>query len=94
MGLFGYVRETNYGRLFDVGSVEDASNLAYTPAPLSVHTDNSYRDPCPTLQLLHCLVQAEQGGITAIADGFYSADRLRREAPQLPKSYPQPVEHS
>ena len=80
--LFGFVRETNYGRIFDVRSVQNASNLAYTPTPLSIHTDNSYRDPCPTLQLLHCLVQAAQGGITAIVDGFAAADRLRREAPE------------
>ncbi len=82
VGLFGYVRETNYGRLFDIRAEENASNLAYTPEPLSVHTDNPYRDPCPTLQLVHCLVQADQGGITAVADGFYAANKLRQEAPE------------
>ena len=81
VGLFGYVRETNYGRPFEIRAKENASNLAYTPVPLSVHTDNPYRDPCPTLQLLHCLVQADQGEITAVADGFYAADKLRRQAP-------------
>ncbi|MGH7124838.1 MAG: hypothetical protein ACREFI_10730, partial [Stellaceae bacterium] len=30
VGLFGYVRETNYGRLFDVVSVEAPLNLAFT----------------------------------------------------------------
>lgn len=81
VGLFGFVRETNYGRFFEVRAEENASDLAYTPAPLSVHSDNPYRDPCPTLQLLHCLVQADQRGITAVADGFNAADKLRREAP-------------
>jgi gamma-butyrobetaine dioxygenase len=76
------VRDTNYGKLFNVRSEENASNLAYTPKPLSVHTDNPYRDPCPTLQLLHCLVQAERGGLTALSDGFYAADKLRQESPQ------------
>ena len=28
--LFGFVRETNYGRLFDVRSEADPINLAYT----------------------------------------------------------------
>jgi gamma-butyrobetaine dioxygenase len=79
--LFGFVRDTNYGQLFNVRSEENASNLAYTPKPLSVHTDNPYRDPVPTLQLLHCLVQAEQGGLTALSDGFYAADKLRQESP-------------
>ena len=81
MGLFGFVRETNHSRLFEVRAKENGTNLAYTPTPLSVHTDNPYRDTCPTLQLLHCLLQADLGGLTAVADGFYAADNLRREAP-------------
>ena len=81
VALFGFVRETNYGRLFDVRTVENASNLAFTPQPLSVHTDNPYRDPCPTLQLLHCLQQSDEGGLTALSDGFYAANKLRTEAP-------------
>ncbi len=74
VGLFGYVRETNDGRLLEVRAEENASNLADTPVPLIVHTDNPYRDPCPTLQLVYSLVQADQGGIAAVADGFYAAD--------------------
>lgn len=81
VGLFGYVRETNYGRLFEVRAEDEPSNLAYTPVPLSLHTDNPYRDPCPTLQLLHCLNQADEGGITALADGFRAAVKLRQDAP-------------
>ena len=81
VALFGFVRETNYGRLFEVRTEAAPTNLAYTPVPLSVHTDNPYRDPCPTLQLLHCLVQSEQGGITALVDGFNAAERLRQEDP-------------
>ena len=81
VGLFGFVRETNYGRLFEVRTEEFPSNLAYSPVPLSVHTDNPYRDPCPTLQILHCLVQSDEGGITALVDGFDAADRLRKEDP-------------
>ena len=53
--MFGHVRETNSGRIFDVGSVPSPRNLAYTEMPLGVHTDNPYRDPVPGLQLLHCL---------------------------------------
>lgn len=81
VALFGFVRDTNYGRLFEIRSEKNASNLAYTPQPLSLHTDNPYRDPCPSLQLVHCLVQADQGGLTALADGFHAANRLRQESP-------------
>lgn len=75
--LFGFVRETNYGRLFEVVSEPKPVNLAYTPRPLSLHTDNPYRDPVPTLQLLHCLKAADDGGVTALADGFKAAALLR-----------------
>ena len=79
---FGFVRNTNYGDLFEVISVDKAVNLAYTPMPLSLHTDNPYRNPVPTLQLLHCLVKAEVGGVSALADGFYAATILKQEHPQ------------
>ena len=79
--LFGYVRETNYGRLFDVISVEQPQNLAFTALALGNHTDNPYRDPVPQLQLLHCLEAADSGGESVVVDGFAAADRLRREAP-------------
>jgi len=81
VGLFGYVRETNYGRLFDVESVERPHNLAFTALGLGNHTDNPYRDPVPQLQLLHCLEAAGEGGESVVVDGFAAADRLRREAP-------------
>ncbi len=78
--LFGYVRETNYGRLFDVRSVVNPNNLAYTGLGLSCHTDNPYRDPTPTLQLLHCLSSSAEGGDSVVVDGFEVAERLRATA--------------
>jgi len=80
--LFGYVRETNYGRLFDVVSVEEPQNLAFTAMALGNHTDNPYRDPVPQLQLLHCLEAAGEGGASIVVDGFAVAERLRRDAPE------------
>lgn len=77
--LFGHVRETNYGRLFDVISVEQPANLAYTGLALGNHTDNPYRDPVPQLQLLHCLEAAPTGGESIVVDGFHAAERLRRD---------------
>ena len=82
VGLFGYVRETNYGRLFDVVSVEEPHNLAFTAMALGNHTDNPYRDPVPQLQLLHCLEAAGEGGESVVVDGFAVAARLRQEAPE------------
>jgi len=74
--LFGAVRQTNYGRIFDVRVSVDATNLADTSLPLSSHTDNPYRRPTPTLQLLHCLATGLEGGETVLVDGFAAVERL------------------
>ena len=44
-----------------------------------MHTDNPYRDPVPGIQLLHCLVQADKGGLTTLVDGIAAAEALRDE---------------
>lgn len=74
---FGHVRTTNYGELFDVRADPEPINLAYTPTGLPLHTDNPYRDPVPTVQILHCLHGASAGGGSLFADGFAAAERLR-----------------
>jgi gamma-butyrobetaine dioxygenase len=77
--LFGYVRETNYGRWFEVRAEVNPSNLAYTNLGLQAHTDNPYRDPVPTLQLLCCLENTVEGGDSIVVDGFKAAERLQQE---------------
>src|SRR5665213_1400131 len=77
--LFGYVRETNYGRVFDVKTVVNPTNLAYTGLGLGAHTDNPYRDPTPTLQLLHCLASSAEGGENTLVDAFRVAQDLPLE---------------
>jgi gamma-butyrobetaine dioxygenase len=79
---FGFIRETNYGRLFDVRTEPRPSNLAYTAEALDLHTDNPYRDPPPTLQLLHAIRTDAQGGATCFADGFAHARALEVDAPE------------
>jgi gamma-butyrobetaine dioxygenase len=78
---FGHVRVTNYGRTFDVTVKVDATNLADTALPLSLHTDNPYRDPAPTLQLLHCLSSTVAGGESIMADGFRAVAELNARSP-------------
>ena len=91
---FGFVRETNYGRLFDVRVEPRPGNLAFTSRRILPHTDNPYRDPVPTLQLLHCLRAAGDGGETGLVDGFAAARELRatdRESICRPGRHPGPV---
>ena len=75
----GYTRETNYGALFEVRTQVNPNNLAYTNMGLGSHTDNPYRDPVPTVQLLHCLESSTEGGDSILVDGFKAASILRDE---------------
>lgn len=80
--LFGYLRETNYGKWFEVRAEVNPTNLAYTNLGLQAHTDNPYRDPVPTLQILYCLESSVEGGDSYVVDGFAAAQRLRDENPE------------
>ncbi len=80
--LVGYVRETNYGRVFDVRSVANPNNLAYSDLGLGLHTDNPYRDPVPGLQILHCIQASDEGGDSLFADGFALAENLKAQQPE------------
>ncbi|MBB5635267.1 gamma-butyrobetaine dioxygenase [Pedobacter cryoconitis] len=83
VSLFGYVRETNYGKLFDVKTTVNPNNLAFTSLGLSAHTDNPYRNPTPTLQLLHCLQSSAVGGNSIVVDGFKVIADLKAHSPQM-----------
>jgi [2-(trimethylamino)ethyl]phosphonate dioxygenase len=80
--LVGYVRETNYGRIFDVRSVVNPHNLAYSDRGLGVHTDNPYREPVPGLHILHCMQADDEGGESLFVDGFAVALELQVQDPQ------------
>ena len=80
-GLFGYVRETNYGKWFEVRTEVNPTNLAYTGLGLQAHTDNPYRDPVPTMQILYCLENSAEGGESMVVDGFRAVERLQEESP-------------
>jgi alpha-ketoglutarate-dependent taurine dioxygenase len=75
--FMGRVAETNYGLVFDVRSVPQAENLAYTDLGLGLHTDNPYREPVPGFQVLHALRTAADGGASLFGDGFAIAEYLR-----------------
>lgn len=79
---FGPVRETNYGRLFDVRVRPDPGNLADSALALLPHTDNPYRQTPPDIQALHALVAAADGGATWLVDGLAVVAHLRAQAPE------------
>lgn len=77
-----FIRESNFGVLFDVKSKADADSNAYTTFNLPLHTDLPTRELQPGLQFLHCLVNDATGGSSTFVDGFEIAHRLREEDPE------------
>jgi len=74
-----FIRESNFGVLFNVQSKADADSNAYTAFNLPLHSDLPTRELQPGLQFLHCLVNDADGGESIFVDGFAIAETLRQE---------------
>lgn len=80
----GFIKKTHYGEEFIVRAKEGTNNVAYLSAPLQIHTDLPYYEYKPGVNLLHCLVQSSSpGAFNLLVDGFYVANRMRREYPDF-----------
>ena len=78
----GPLRESNFGRIFDVRTATEQTSNAYTAMALPVHADLCTREHMPGLQFLHCLENTTVGGATRLTDGFQLAETLREEDPR------------
>jgi hypothetical protein len=78
---FGPIRETFYGHTFDVKSVPDAKNIAYTSFFLGLHMDLMYFEAPPGLQFLHCVENSVTGGESIFVDVYKAVETLRRDFP-------------
>lgn len=72
----GTLKDTLYGRTWDVRSKQKAENIAYTPQFLGLHMDLLYTSNPPHLQLLHSLRARTPGGESFFSDAFHSAQKL------------------
>lgn len=77
----GPLRNSFYGQTWDVRSVQDPKNVAYTDKPLEFHMDLLYMDEVPGYQLLHCLENSCEGGESLFADSFKAVSHLRQHFP-------------
>lgn len=75
----GPLRNTFYGPTWDVRSVANPKNVAYTNQHLGFHMDLLYMANPPGYQLLHCLKNSCSGGESRFADAFFAANRLRQD---------------
>jgi len=77
-----YPMSTMYGLVWDVIDKQDkAINLAYTNKGIELHQDLIYYSPPPTIQVLHCLEQAESGGITNVLNVYKLALEFKKKYP-------------
>ncbi|KAI9364371.1 hypothetical protein DFJ73DRAFT_620068 [Zopfochytrium polystomum] len=79
---FGCIRETFYGTSWDVKSVPQARNIAYTALDLGLHMDLLYFEAPPGLQFLHSLKNSVTGGESIFMDSFRAVQILRSQHPQ------------
>ncbi|CAH3017916.1 unnamed protein product, partial [Porites evermanni] len=79
----GPPQETIYGMTFNVLSVPNPINIAYSDVELALHMDLMYYESPPGLQLLHCLRYDPEveGGESIFVDSFEVAKDLRKQFP-------------
>lgn len=80
-GTLGRIRETFYGAVWDVRSVKDSKNIAYTSLDLGLHMDLLYMNHPPRYQILHCLRNRVRGGTSYFVDAIHAASLLHRTHP-------------
>ncbi|KAK4560631.1 hypothetical protein LTR86_005209 [Recurvomyces mirabilis] len=90
----GPLKNTFYGSTWDVRSVPEAKNVAYTAQDLGFHMDLMYMQQPPHLQFLHCIRSSAAGGASLFTDSFRAARDLWldgsdsvRDLAQLPVNF-------
>jgi gamma-butyrobetaine dioxygenase len=78
----GFLRQTNFGTMFEVVSMPKPNNLAYTPVALPLHTDLANQEVPPGYQFLHCIANEAEGGGSVFADGFAVVAALQAQDPE------------
>jgi gamma-butyrobetaine dioxygenase len=72
----GPLKNTFYGETWDVRSVPQAKNVAYTSQDLGFHMDLLYMKQPPHLQFLHCIRSSASGGASLFTDSFKAVNEL------------------
>ena len=72
----GYVRNSIFGGLWSFESNADMADSAYTNEELRPHTDSTYSNDAPGLQLLLCCEYDAKGGDSIMVDGLKIAETI------------------
>lgn len=79
--LIGRVRETDFGRLFDIVVEPEVWEFSQTGLALDPHTDDPYRYTPSGTSILHCVEVSTTGGDSILVDGFAVAESLLDDDP-------------
>jgi len=80
--LIGFLRETNYGREYDIKVEPVPRTFADLPESAPLHTDDAFRPFPPGFTMLHCVQPSVDGrGASIFLDGFDTVERLRAQSP-------------
>ena len=78
--------ETHFGLIEDLrpDNTTNANNdqLGYTNAAVDLHTDQPFLATPPSMQMLHCITEADSGGESSVSDGVGVALEMRRTQPR------------
>ncbi|ODN73907.1 hypothetical protein L202_07417 [Cryptococcus amylolentus CBS 6039] len=77
--MVGEIRNTFYGETWNVKSMKQSKNVAYTSVNLGLHMDLLYFSSPPRFQLLHCLRNRVEGGSSYFVDSFRAVNDLPKE---------------
>ena len=79
----GYVRNSIFGGLWSFESNADMADSAYTNEELRPHTDSTYSNDAPGLQLLLCCEYDAKGGDSIMVDGLKIAETIKAKNKDL-----------
>ena len=80
--MLGRIRDTDYGRVFDIVTEPEAWTLSQSSRGQDAHSDDPFRYTPSGISILHCKHAATgDGGRSIIVDGIKIAEDLRAENP-------------
>lgn len=95
--LLGPIRETDFGRIFEIITEPDPFTPSQSASALDPHTDDPYRYSPAGMSILQCVAPCSGvGGASTIVDGFAIAESIANDDPEafeLLATVPVPYEH-
>ncbi|MDH3763777.1 MAG: TauD/TfdA family dioxygenase [Gammaproteobacteria bacterium] len=77
--LIGDLGDSAYSKIFDLSPSSSIKTMGNTQKAVPPHTDEAFRYAPPGINILGCVRPAVDGGESVLVDGFFVAERLRKQ---------------